>query len=443
MTSCVVIGGGFSGLSLGYFLSKNGFKPIILEKENSLGGLAGGFEVAPNVWVEKFYHHWFSSDEEIIGLVKELGCEKSILSVNSKTGFFYAKSVYKMSSPLDLLRFRLLSLPARIRLGIFTLYCRTISDFSSLEKLTAIEWVNRLCGSEVTEKIWIPLLKAKFGKYHQDISAVWLWNKIKLRGSSRDNYQRELLFYFQGGFQALANEMAEKIVQMGGTVKLNCSVEKILFSNFSNSKRVEFVQNSSGERIECDYLFLTVPLPEIIRLLPDTFSEKYTWDIPFLANRCLILVLDKSLSETYWLNVADPTFPFVGVIEHTNLDNPAKYGGRRIAYLSRYMPVDDPLYTLNSEDYLDYCLEFVKRIFPRFEKSWVINYYDWKADFAQPIVTVDYRKRIPPLRLEGSNIFISTMAQIYPEDRGTNYAVKYSKKVFNLFLKAFSSTRFY
>lgn len=425
----VIVGGGFSGLTLGYLFSQQGFQVTVIEKEKQVGGLAGAFEVEPGVWLEKFYHHWFSNDTDALELIKELGGESNLIQVNSNTGFYYAKSIYKISSPIDLLKFKALSFPARIRLGLFTLMCRRIKDYEPLENQTALEWVSRVCGQEVTTKIWEPLLKGKFGKHYREISAVWLWNKVKLRGSSRDRSHRELLYYYRGGFKAVADLLIDKIVSFGGKIITNDEVIKVQ----CEGRKAKGVVLSSGSMVECEALFLTPPIPVIQRLLPDTFEEKSNWTISYLGNRCLILALSRKLSDTYWLNISDPTFPFVGVIEHTNLDNPQNYGGKRIAYLSRYMPVEDPLFSIPTDEYARYCFEYVKRIFPNFDPSWVEKVYDWREEYAQPVVTSSYRSKIPPFHLNESNIFLCTMAQIYPEDRGTNYAISYAKKVSKIF----------
>ncbi len=433
MKRCLIIGAGFSGLTLAYELVRNHFEVTVVEKEAIPGGLASGFEVLPGKLLERFYHHWFSNDVDIFSLLKELGLEHNIIKRESNTGFYYKKSLFKLSSPLDLIRFKVLSFPGRIRLALFTLYSRTIKDFSYLENISALDWVKSACGSEVTEKVWFPLLKGKFGEFYDKVAAVWLWNKVKLRGSSRNNRQHEILYYYHGGFQALINDWFEKLKKSGVKFFFNSTAESFTVNSYRKLKAVKL---SDGRELEFDYVFLTIPLPEIKKILPEEFHEKESWDIPFLGNRCLILLLKQSLSNIYWLNVADPSFPFVGVIEHTNFDDPLNYNGAKVAYLSRYMPEDDPLFSLPSQDYYFYCLEHLKKMFPKLDETWIINYWDWKATYAQPIVIKNYRSKIPPFWLQGSNVYISTMAQIFPEDRGTNYAVKYSRAAFNEFIKS-------
>jgi protoporphyrinogen oxidase len=151
--------------------------------------------------------------------------------------------------------------------------------------------------------------------------------------------------------------------------------------------------------------------------------------IRFLGNSCLVLRLSRSLSSTYWLNVADPTFPFVGIIEHTNLDAKENYGGDHIVYLSKYLPTTEKLFSFSTDEMLDYCIPFIQKIFPEFNRSWILSHHVWKAHYSQPVITKHYSKLIPSLQTPIGGLWLCTMAQVYPEDRGTNYAVRYGRRV--------------
>jgi protoporphyrinogen oxidase len=162
--------------------------------------------------------------------------------------------------------------------------------------------------------------------------------------------------------------------------------------------------------------------------LPASYVDRCQ-QIRFLGNTCLVLRLNRSLSSTYWLNVADPSFPFVGIIEHTNLDAKENYNGEHIVYLSKYLPTTEPLFSMNAEETYNYCEPFIQRIFPDFNRSWVNSFHVWKSRFSQPVITKHYSKNIPGFQTPIKSLWLNTMAQIYPEDRGTNYAVRYGRKV--------------
>ena len=173
--------------------------------------------------------------------------------------------------------------------------------------------------------------------------------------------------------------------------------------------------------------------------LPADYARK-CGQIRFLGNSCLVLRLNRSLSSTYWLNVADPSFPFVGIIEHTNLDSKENYNGEHIVYLSKYLPTTEPLFSLNNDDYYAYCEPFIKRIFPEFDRSWVNSYHVWKAHFSQPVITERYSQLIPDTKTPIESLWLGTMAQIYPEDRGTNYAVRYGRRIARDIIQALAET---
>ena len=151
--------------------------------------------------------------------------------------------------------------------------------------------------------------------------------------------------------------------------------------------------------------------------------------IQYLGNHCLVLVLNQSLSDTYWMNVNDPGFPFVGVIEHTNLVGTAQYDGKHIVYLSRYLDINDGDFALTDDEILQRAIPHLKRMFPLFSEKWLLNHYVWKSAYAQPITVRNYSKKIPNVKTPFNNLFLLNMAQIYPEDRGTNYAVRDATKL--------------
>jgi protoporphyrinogen oxidase len=422
-----VVGGGFSGLAAAYELAKSGKKVVVLERDRELGGLAGGFEVGGHV-IEKFYHHWFNNDKQIIGLIEELDATDNILLRPTRTGMYYADQFFRLSTPMDLLRFRALPFLDRIRLGISVLRARAIKDWRPLESLTAREWLTDLCGKRAFEVVWEPLLVGKFGNLADEISAVWFWKKLVLRGGSRNGSGDEVLAYYKGGFAALAERLGEEIVALGGTIMRSTTATGVLVFPDGQARGLS---TDAGEVI-ADNLLLSTPLPVTADLLEGVVGEEYIAKlrrIRYLSNVCLVLSLDRSLSDTYWLNVNDPSFPFVGVIEHTNFEPPTSYGGRHIVYLSKYLPPDHEMYTMADEALLEFSIPHLKKMFPDFDRSWIREWHAWRADSAQPIAERHYSQLVPPRATPIPNVFITTMAQVYPEDRGTNYAVREGKEV--------------
>jgi protoporphyrinogen oxidase len=424
----IIVGAGFTGLTAAYELAKTGKKVKVIEADTVPGGLAGTFEFSDGIRLEKFYHHWFNNDINVPELVKELGMEGDILYLPTKTGMYHSGKIWRLSSPLDLMRFTALSLLDRFRLGYLMLQVRQIKDWRSIEHLSIREWLEDLCGKKVYGVVWEPLVSAKFSVFSEMVSAVWMWKKLVLRGGTRNKKGGEELAYFRGGFGRLADALAEAIQNLGSIVTYKTKVTGIIEAG----DKIEKLICEDGSEVHAQHYILTTSLPVIATILRE--SKQKNWvdtlrRVKYLGNICLVLRLKKSLSSTYWLNVNDPGFPFVGVIEHTNFDSSENYNGTHIVYLSRYIATSDILWRLPSDDYYEYAFEHLKRMFPALEHDWVIDYKVWKADYAQAVTEKNYSKYVPGNDTPYINLKICTMAQIYPEDRGTNYAIREGKRI--------------
>jgi protoporphyrinogen oxidase len=339
---------------------------------------------------------------------------------------YVASDFFRLSTPLDLYRFTPLSLIDRLRLGGLVLRARRVKDWRDLEALSAVEWVGQLGGKKVYDVVWEPLLRGKFGEVASEISAVWFWNKLKLRGGSRGKKGEEKLAYYRGGFAALADQLVSHIERAGGQVQTNTPVETLMVQ----AGRVTGVE-AGGECLAADAVIATPALPIIAGLVEPHVSPDYVTSlirIRYLANVCIVLELDRSLSDTYWLNVNDPGFPFVAVIEHTNFEPPDTYAGRHIVYLSRYLPETDAFFGLPEDELLAGTIPSLQRMFPAFRRDWIVDYHVWRARYAQPIVERYYSRLIPATETPLPGLYLATMAQIYPEDRGTNYAIREGRK---------------
>jgi protoporphyrinogen oxidase len=428
----VIVGGGFTGLTAAYVLSKQGKSVRIIESDATAGGLAGTFEFSDGVKLEKFYHHWFNNDVYVPELVKELGMEGDVITLPTRTGMYFNGRMWKLSTPMDLLRFTALSFVDRIRLGLLVLQVRRIKDWRTIEHLSIREWLESLCGKSVYRIVWEPLITSKFSIYAEAVNAVWMWKKLVLRGSTRNSKGGEELAYFKGGFGRLAEKMVSAIKAAGGEVTFGESV----FQVRTEGKSVKALQTSIGEVLGRQFLF-TPAFPIIANIFEGAADKNWLTKlrrVRYLGNMCLVLRLNQSLSDTYWLNVNDPGFPFVGVIEHTNFDTPDNYKGTHIAFLSRYLAVEDPVWLYSDEEYVSFALEHLKRMFPEMDRSWLVDYKVWRAEYAQPVTERNYSQYVPGRDTPFENAFISTMAQIYPEDRGTNYAIREGRNVAEVIL---------
>jgi len=416
----IIVGGGFTGLTAAYDLVKQGISVTILESESDLGGLASSFCVG-GVPLDRFYHHWFINDSEILALAEELGLSSRVTTFPTNTGIYCDCEFYRLSTPWDLLTFKPLRFVDRIRLGLQVFKARRVKNWKALEGMTASDWLKGLGGESVYQKVWEPLLVGKFGPYADQVSAVWFWNKLKLRGGSRGRGGEERLAYFEGGVVGLAEALAQEIRSSGGHILKSETVEKI--EPVTDGWKVS---SNNGVYLS-ERVIVTSALPLIADMVREWADQDYLRTltrVKYLGNICLVLEIDRPLSDMYWLNVNDASFPFVGIIEHTNFIPPENYGGTHIVYLSKYLPETDPLFSFDREAFLAYASPYLKKMFPEFNRSWVRQSHLWRSRWSQPVVEKYYSTLIPPEVGPQSGFFVCSMAQVYPEDRGTNYAVR-------------------
>ncbi len=431
-----IIGGGAAGLAAAYELTSQGHYAEVFEVAPFLGGQASTFDVGGGR-LERGYHHLFVSDTAITELINELGLGHKLAWLESKVGLYHSGRIWDFATPLDLLRFKPLSLGQRIRLGLWTFALQKTRNWQKFEGVTAQDWLTRHLGQEIYQTIWEPMLRGKFGEFYSQVSMAWLWGKIYLRVASRRNaLQKERLGYPMGSFGEVFDRLEERIIQQGGAVHLSSRVSRVVVDD---GVAVGLEVQLSGQEPEVksfDAVIATTPSYVFTRLvpqMPQDYLDKLV-NVRYLSAVLMILTLDRPLSGKYWLNVADRTLPFVGVIEHTNMIDPALYGGRHIVYLTNYTPRESDLYQKSDSELLEDFIPHLQKINPDFDRSWIQEYYHHKVDGAQPIIGVNYSQEIPDHRTPFKHLYLANTTQIYPEDRGTNYSVRMGRQVAQLLL---------
>jgi protoporphyrinogen oxidase len=297
-------------------------------------------------------------------------------------------------------------------------YLRLERNYSRLEHVTADAWLRRWMGDRVYELLWKPLLQAKFGRRYDEIAMSWFWARVHLRSSS--------LGYLRGGFQQLYDRLVERIRALGTEVHFGTEVQQI---DTGTGARL-CVSTSRGE-YEVDRVVSTLPTALTIRLTPalqDGFARQYG-QLDSYGAHCFILYLDRPLTDVYWLNINDPGYPFLALVEHTNYMPPSDYGGRHIVYLGNYLPMSDPLFRMSEPEVLERYLPALERIVPSFDRSWITGHTMFRAPFAQPIVTLGYPGRLPPHRTTVPGLYLANMSQVYPQDRGQNYSIAMANRL--------------
>jgi len=425
-----IIGAGISGLVTAYYLAQT-TKEVeihIWEKDSTPGGLASTFSMH-DFTVEKFYHHFYRQDAAIQELIAELGLGEDLIWRPAATGAYYFRQPYRLSSPIDLLRFKPLALIDRFRLGWMTIHARSIRNWHKLDDLSAKDYIVKVAGENVYRVVWEPLLFGKFGENADSVSAAWLWSKLVDRGGSRNKQGHELLGYLRGGLGRLFETLVARLQKAGHSVHLGKVVQRLE----GTSHRIESLVTDEGT-FQADVVIGCAQVPDLVKVLPDNVEEyrNSLCKIGFLANVCLVLILKQSLSEFYWTNVMEANAPFVGIIEQTKWADRSDYNHKHVVYISSYLTQDDPRFNMTSEELLHSYLPSIRELFPDFGPELIEAPAVWKASYAQPIVHVGYRHNIPDIASPISNFFICTMAQIYPHDRQVSNGVVMAQKTANI-----------
>ncbi len=406
-----MLGAGALGLTVALRLAQRGEQVTVIEREPLPGGLAAGFEVQPGAWLEKFYHHLFRSDRHAIGLISELGMGDRLEWHAPVTATLHETEIHQLDSPASLLKFTPLPVTDRLRMGAALAALKAMPNPRLLEGQTAADWIRRWMGVRAYETVWRPLLNGKFGETADEIAMPWFWARV------HDRTQQ--LGYLRGGFQALYDALAQSVRDHGGETRLGNAVEAVR----TDGDGLTVVTDAGEDRFDRVVSTLATRLTaRLVPELPVEWRERHEWGRAYGAH-CLILALDRPLTSAYWLNVNDPGFPFMALVEHTNYMPAADYGGRHLVYLGNYRPMDDPLMTASREEILDEFLPHLSRINPAFDRSWMTDAWSFAAPFAQPIVTVDYRHHIPPFATPLRGLWVANMFQVYPHDRGQNYSI--------------------
>ena len=427
-----VIGGGIAGLTAALRFAQAGQRVTLWERGPRLGGQAAAFDVG-GAHLEYFYHHLFQSDREIVALIDELGIADHLLWLPSNVGYFADGRIWPLNGALDLLRLGFIPFVDRLRIGLVTAYLQRVRRWERFERVTADVWLRRALGQRAYDRTLGAQLRAKFGRYYDQVAMVWFWGKIWLRTTSRRSpLDQEKLGYIRGSFNVLIDALAERARQEGADLRVGTGPTALR----QNDDRTWTVVLDDRSEVACDAVVATVPSPIFARLvpgLPDDYKAKLT-GLTYEAAAVALLQLDRPLSNIYWLNVADPDVPFTGIIEHTNFMDPADYGGKHFVYLGKYLEPDHPYFTLPEADLIETYLPYLQRINPDFDRGWIERWWVFRERSAQPIVTLNYGEKLPDHRAPFPNLYLANTSQIYPEDRGTNYSVRLGNRIASLVL---------
>ena len=418
-----ILGAGIGGMAAAYDLVRAGHPVTIFESADYVGGLAAGFKEPHWQWsVERFYHHWFASDAHMLGLIRELGWQDKVIFPRPYTVMYHQGKFYPFDSILAALLYPGLGWGVdKIRFGLVGLFLRLTGNWKALEKQTADSWMLRWAGERVYKLMWEPLLVGKFGeRYYRQVNMAWMWARIKARTTR--------LGTFEGGFQAFSDQFADQLRGLGVDIRLSTPVTGVK-ADPTGGLRVEH-----GSQMEhFDQVLVTTSPGQLARLapgLPVSYLQGLL-DLKSMGAVVMVLALNHQLSEKgyYWYNIPKAAgYPFLALVEHTNFVSPQHFGGDHIVYIGDYLDSDHEFFQLNQEELLERFLPVLPRFNPAFQRDWVRKVWLFRTHYAQPVPLLNHSRNIPAIQTPIPGLFFASMSQVYPWDRGTNFAVEIGRR---------------
>jgi protoporphyrinogen oxidase len=432
MKKIAIIGAGIGGMAAAYDLIQAGHMVTIFEAGDQVGGLAAGFKEPHWDWsVEKFYHHWFASDRHILTLIDELGWRERVIFPRPYTVMYYKGKFYPFDSITKAILFPGLGWGVRkARFGLVGLFLKLTNNWQALEKHTVDAWMRRWAGDSVYELMWEPLMVGKFGdRYAKQVNMAWMWARLKARTTR--------LGTFKGGFQAFADLFAGQLKEMGGQILLNTPVHHLKAAQTEGKLELE----TPGGPESFDQCLVTTS-PSLFAHLAPELPSGYLEGLLALKSMgavVMVLALKQRLSEQgyYWYNLPKSAgFPYLALVEHTNFTSPEYFGGDHIVYIGDYLETDHEYFRLSQEELLGRYLPSLPRFNPRFSQDWVRKTWLFRTNYAQPVPLVNHSKNIPDIQTPIPSLYFASMSQVYPWERGTNFAVEIGRRAAKLMLQA-------
>lgn len=423
MANVVVIGAGAMGLAAAHRAVTKGHQVTVIEAAPEAGGMAAHFDLG-GMSIERFYHFVCKADAPTFGLLKELGLGDAMRWVPTSMGYYTKGKLHPWGDPISLLRFPHLSFIEKVRYGLLMFTSTKRDSWPVLEHTSAKDWITRWCGESVYEKLWRPLFDLKFYQYADNISASWIWTRIRRVGRSRKSMFQEEMGYIDGGSETLVRALVDAIEAGGGTVRLGDPAVKVRVEN----GRAVGVETASGFT-PADAVISTVPTPFVSAMVPDLpQASREAYDaILNIGVTCIVLRLKKSVSKNFWVNIVDPDMPIPGIIEFSNL-RPVP-GGETVVYVPYYMPVDNPLWNRPEETFVTEAMRCLARINPAVAPADLVASHVGRLRYAQPVCEPVFAAKIPPVQTPIAGLQIADTCFYYPEDRGVSEGIRLGREM--------------
>lgn len=414
-----VLGAGPMGLAVAYQLARDGHEPVLFEADDRVGGMTATFDF-DGLDIERYYHFHCISDHAFLKMLEELNLGSKMQWVETKMGYWYQNRLQPWGNPLALLRFKGLGLVAKFRYGLHAFLSTKRDDWKPLDHVEATGWIRRWVGEEAYEVLWRRLFDYKFYDYSSNLSAAWIWSRIRRIGRSRYSLFREKLGYLEGGSATLLQGMRDDITAHGGEIRLSTPVSRVVMAE----GKVRGVETAAGFEA-FDKVISTVPLPFVPRIMPDLPAEvlQKFQQIKNIAVVCVIAKLKKPVTENFWLNTNDEEMDIPGLVEYSNL----RPLDQHIVYVPFYMPGEHAKYAEPDEVFLSKVKRYLKKINPALQDDDFIAMRASRYRHAQPICDPGYLEQLPPAALPVQGLWVADTSYYYPEDRGISESIGYGR----------------
>jgi protoporphyrinogen oxidase len=416
-----VIGAGPMGLAVAYQLARDGHCPIVFEADDRIGGMAAAFDFS-GLTIERYFHFHCLSDHAFLKVLDELMLANKMRWCETKMGYWYQGLLQPWGNPMALLKFRGLSLIAKFRYGLHAFLSIKRNDWKPLDQLEATGWIRRWVGEEAYEVLWRRLFDYKFYDYANNLSAAWIWSRIRQIGRSRSSLFHEKLGYLEGGSDSLLQAMRKDIESHGGEIRLKSPVSRVVIED----GKVQGVE-AAGQREAFDKVISTIPLPYVPRLMSDLPANilRIFESVKNIAVVCVIVKLRKALTENFWLNINDPEMDIPGLVEYTNL----RPLDQHIIYVPFYMPGEHPKYAEPDQVFLDKVRHALKKINPALKDADFIELRANRYRYAQPICEPGYLDKMPPVALSVKGLWVADTSYYYPGDRSLSESIGFGRQM--------------
>jgi protoporphyrinogen oxidase len=414
-----VLGAGPMGLAVAYQLARDGHLPVLFEADDRVGGMSAAFDFA-GLAIERYYHFHCTSDHAYLQLLDALGLGTQMRWVRTRMGYWYQGRVQPFGNPVALLAFRGLGLVAKLRYGVHALVCTRRQNWADLDQIEALGWIKRWVGAEAYEVLWRRLFEYKFYDYSGNLSAAWIWSRIRRIGRSRYNLFQEKLGYLEGGSQTLLHALRCDIEAHGGVIRLATPVTKVVLVQ----GQVRGLETGGGFEPFAKVIS-TVPLPCVPRLIPDlpeSILQRFRC-VKNIAVVCVIAKLKKSVTANFWLNTNDPEMDIPGLVEYSNL-RPLPHC---VVYVPFYMPGEHPKFAEPDQVFLDKVRRYLQTINPTLADDDFLALHASRYRYAQPVCGPGHLASLPPAALPVPGLWVADTSYYYPHDRGISESIAYGQ----------------